>query len=159
MLHPRTTAFSLLSLVFVCLPAAAEGLPATVRACIGEADAMRRLACYDREVARVIAPPGTFAPAPESAEHAPEPLRSAPTAKATPSSAASHLTAKVSAVVQSGDNLIVTLESGDVWEQSAPATSQMNLTRGDTVQLDRESGGWFLTNRYGNNIQVRPRRP
>ena len=54
---------------------------------------------------------------------------------------------------QAGDNLVVTLDNGDVWEQSAPATSQLNLRPGDVVQLDRELGGWFLSNRYGDNIQ------
>jgi hypothetical protein len=70
-----------------------------------------------------------------------------------------HLTAKVNAVRQSGDTLIVTLDNGDVWEQSAPATSQLNLRPGDTVNLDREMASWFLSNRYGDSIQVRLRRP
>ena len=38
-----------------CLPAPSR-CRASVRACIGEADATQRLACYDREVARLIAP-------------------------------------------------------------------------------------------------------
>jgi hypothetical protein len=65
----------------------------------------------------------------------------------------------VSAVRQSGDNLVVTLDNGTVWEQSAPATSQLNLRPGDTVQVDREMASWFLSNRYGDNIQVRLRPP
>ncbi len=36
--------------------------------------------------------------------------------------------------------MVVTLDNGDVWEQSAPATSQLNLRSGDVVQLDRELG-------------------
>ncbi|HEY1898857.1 MAG TPA: hypothetical protein VGG49_03585 [Steroidobacteraceae bacterium] len=141
----------------MAVPAGADTLPASIRGCIGEADAARRLTCYDREVARLIAPPNTFAP---SATPAP-PATLAPPASVPPGAAPAapprHLTAKVSAARQSGDNLIVTLDNGDVWEQSAPATSQLNLRPGDTVQLDHEMASWFLSDRYGNNIQVRLR--
>jgi|HubBroStandDraft_1064217.scaffolds.fasta_scaffold183670_2 hypothetical protein len=152
--------------VVVAVPAGADTLPAAVRACIGEADAARRLACYDREVARVIAPPDTFAPAapaPASAAPALAPIPvPATTTSPAPGVAAApvrHLTAKVSAVRQAGDKLTVTLDNGDVWEQSGPATSQLNLRRGDTVKLDREMASWFLSNRYGDSIQVRLRQP
>jgi hypothetical protein len=152
-----------LFVVVLALPAGAEPLPASVRACIGEADAAQRLACYDREVARLIAPAGTFAPATVGAAAPGTSLApaSAPPlpAAAPPAAPPRHLSAKVSAVRQSGDNLLVTLDNGDVWEQSAPATSQLNLRPGDVVQLDRELGGWFLSNRYGDNIQVRLRQP
>jgi hypothetical protein len=140
----------------MAVAARADTLPASVRACIGEADAGRRLACYDREIARVIAPPDTFAPVGAA------PVPAAPAgANAPPPAvpAARHLTAKVSVVRQSGDTLIVTLDNGDVWEQSAPATSQLNLRPGETVNLDREMASWFLSNRYGDSIQVRLRRP
>ena len=159
----RKTILFGLYLVVLALPAGAEPLPASVRACIGEADAAQRLACYDREVARLIAPAGTFAPATAGAA-APAtvlaPAMAPPLpAAAPPAAPPRHLSAKVSAVRQSGDNLVVTLDDGDVWEQSAPATSQLNLRPGDVVQLDRELGGWFLSNRYGDNIQVRLRQP
>ena len=78
-----------------------------------------------------------------------------------PASAASprHFTATVSAVRQSGDNLVVSLDNGGVWEQSLPGTSQMNLRPGDVVKLDRSVGSWFLSNQYGDNIQVKQRQP
>jgi hypothetical protein len=162
---PGTRGSIFLGVVAVMLAASAgaDSLPASVRACIGEADATLRLACYDREVARLIAPAGTFAPA-AGAVTAPAatvtPVTSATLPAAVPPVEPSrHLSAKVSAVRQSGDNLIVTLDTGGVWEQSAPATSQLNLRPGDTVQLDRELGGWFLSNRYGDSIQVRLRQP
>jgi hypothetical protein len=143
----------------MAVPASADTLPARVRACIGEADPARRLTCYDREVARAIAPPDTFstaaavAPAAAAPPSAPLPLV-APAAKQ-----ARHLSAKVSALRQSGDQLVVTLDNGNVWEQSAPATSQLNLRPGETVQLDHEMASWFLSDRYGNSIQVRLRPP
>jgi hypothetical protein len=146
------------------LPAAADTLPATVRACIGEADAGRRLACYDREVARLIAPPDTFMPA-AAPQAPPTPAISTalpaapPPAVPPPAAAPRHLIAKVTAVHLAGDDVIVTLDNGDVWEQSAPATSQVNLRPGDVVHLDREMASWFLSNRYGDSIQVRLRQP
>lgn len=156
---PRNTFLSVFSIALVMsLPARADTLPASVRACIGEADATQRLNCYDREVARAIAPPGTFAAsaaaAPAAVTSPSSPLAAAPTA-----SQPRHLSAKVSAVHQSGDHLIVTLDNGNVWEQSAPATNQLNLRAGETVQLDRELASWFLSDRYGNNIQVKQRQP
>ena len=149
----RKVILSGLYVLVAAAPAGADQLPASVRSCIGEADAARRLACYDREVARLIAPADTFAPAtavaPAAATNVPGPV--------PPAAAARHLSAKVGAVRQSSDILVVTLDNGDVWEQSAPATSQLNLRPGDAVQLDRELGGWFLSNRYGDSVQVRLR--
>jgi hypothetical protein len=148
--RPRNMILCGLCAMVIAVPAMADTLPANVRACIGEADAGRRLTCYDREIARVIAPSDTLAAAPTSA----------PLPGVAPSVAqARHLTAKVSALRQSGEKLVVTLDNGNVWEQSAPATSQMNLRPGDTVQVDRELASWFLSDRYGNNVQVRLRQP
>jgi hypothetical protein len=162
----RNVILSGLYAVVLAVPAGADPLPVSVRACIGEADAAQRLACYDREVARLIAPAGTFAPAPAAGASAAGPAAAVAPATVPPSPAAAsqpgrprHLSVKVSVVRQSGDGLVVTLDNGDVWEQSAPATSQLNLRPGDVVQLDRELGGWFLSNRYGDNIQVRLHQP
>jgi hypothetical protein len=35
----------------------------------------------------------------------------------------------------------------------------VNVQPGDVVQLDHEMGGWFLSNRYGDSIQVKQRQP
>jgi hypothetical protein len=161
----RTMIVPVLLLASGVVPAGADTLPASVRACIGLADATERLACYDREVARLIAPAGTFAagpgPSPTAAAPATAPAPSIssvrPAASAPAAAPVRHLTAKVSAVHQSGDHLVVTLDDGNVWEQSAETTSQLTLRPGDVVQLDREMGGWFLSNRYGDTLQVRLR--
>ncbi len=50
----RNVILSGLYVLVVAAPAGADQLPPSVRSCIGEADAARRLACYDREVARLI---------------------------------------------------------------------------------------------------------
>lgn len=142
----------------VAVPAGAQMLPPTVRACIGVADAAERLACYDREVARLVAPAGTFAPS-GSVSSAPPMAVASAVPKVPATTATRHLSGKVSLVHQSTDHMVVTLESGDVWEQSAPATSQVNVHPGDVVHLDYEIGGWFLSNRYGDSIQVKRRQP
>ncbi len=169
MLALRPLLFAAVGALIVAAPAGADTLPATVRACIGEADAARRLACYDREVARLIAPADTFAtavsmaPAAPAAPIAPAVAAAAAVLPATPAAAPTgspkHFSAKVSAVRGSDDDLVVTLDNGDVWQQSAPGTSQLNLHPGDVVTVDHELGSWFLSNRYGDNIQVRLRKP
>jgi len=153
MWFPRNQTVSVMCLMVLALPAAADSLPPAVRACIGEADPARRLACYDREVARVIAPPGTFAPTTTTAAAA-SPLGT-PVTQPTPA----HVIGKVRTVHSSGDRLVVTLEDGSVWEQSAPATSELNLRSGDTAHVDHEMANWFLSDRYGNTVQVRLRQP
>ncbi len=153
MLGPRNMILCAWCALPIAVTAKADTLPPSVRACIGEADPGRRLACYDREVARVIAPPDTFAPV-AAAPAGAAPAR-ASVAAPLPTAPIRHRSAKVSAVRQSGDSLIVTLDNGEVWEQSAPATSQLNLHPGDTVTLDREMASWFLSNRYGDAVQVK----
>jgi hypothetical protein len=159
--------------VLMAVPAAADTVPPTIRACIGEADAARRLACYDREVARLIAPADTFAPVAAAAPAAPLPAPTSPAVVSTAPAAAiassqgaaaapgpaRHYSAKVSAVHQAGDELTVTLDNGEVWQQASAATSQLNLRPGDVVKMDREAGTWFLSNRYGDTIQVKLRQP
>jgi hypothetical protein len=68
----RSTRVPLLAWTLAVLPAltilpalAAESLPASVRACAAETDSLRRLVCYDREVARFPAPTANAASAPQ----------------------------------------------------------------------------------------------
>lgn len=66
----RLLAWTLAALAaLTALPAVAavESLPASVRACAAETDSLRRLVCYDREVARFPAPVANAAPAPSTA--------------------------------------------------------------------------------------------
>jgi hypothetical protein len=165
---PRNKILCALCAMVMVVSAKADTLPASVRACIGEADPGRRLSCYDREIARLIAPPDTFPPAVRAPASPAPALATPPAAVITtepapnppaPTAPIRHLTAKVTAVRQSGDKLVVTLDNGAVWEQSGAATSQLNLRPGDTVKLDREMASWFLSNRYGDSIQVRLRQP
>src|ERR1700729_201275 len=91
---PRTTVFLAICAAVAAVPASADSLPASVRACIGEADPARRLTCYDREVARAIAPPDTFSAAETVAPTVATPP-SAPVVAASTPAPPRHVTAKV----------------------------------------------------------------
>ena len=52
-----------LSLGSLAAPVLAQGVPAGLRACTAQKDSVRRLACYDREMARLTAPPPSAAAA------------------------------------------------------------------------------------------------
>lgn len=67
---------------------AAEALPPSLRACMSESDASQRLACFDRESARLVQP---SAPTARKADPAPAPVaaaQSAPSVAAAPAAAA-----------------------------------------------------------------------
>jgi hypothetical protein len=151
-------------------PAWADSLPPSVRACAAVADALQRLECYDREVARAsaISPPApmagpanpapTPAPAPAPAptvatapvlpaavSPAVPPAPAAPAVAAAPAATAKHLAARVSKVDHYGSEITVHLDNGQVWQQSQPADRDLNLHPGDAVTLDRELGSWWLS--------------
>jgi hypothetical protein len=64
-----------------------ESLPASVRACAAETDSLRRLMCYDREVARFPAPVAKAAPTPQTEATTIAPAQAAPAPRATPTPA------------------------------------------------------------------------
>lgn len=67
----RGVAWSMIAVLPLCgiaTGAAVQNVPASLRACTAEADSARRLACYDRAMARRSAPPS---PSPQSAAAAP----------------------------------------------------------------------------------------
>jgi len=67
--------------------AAVESLPASVRACAAETDSLRRLMCYDREVARFPAPVAKAAPAPQTEATTIAPAQAPPAPQVTPTPA------------------------------------------------------------------------
>jgi hypothetical protein len=87
----RSTRVCLLAWALVVVPAlaalpafaAVESLPASVRACAAETDSLRRLMCYDREVARFPAPVAN-APAPQTGATTIAPAQAAPAPQVTP---------------------------------------------------------------------------
>ena len=91
----RSTRVWLLAWALVVLPAlaalpafaAVESLPASVRACAAETDSLRRLMCYDREVARFPAPLAKAAPTPQTEATTTAPAQAAPAPRVTPTPA------------------------------------------------------------------------
>lgn len=75
----RTTLSTLcaLSLGSLAAPVLAQSVPAGLRACTAESDSARRLACYDREMARLTAPPPSAAAAAAPPAQAGQPLQPA----------------------------------------------------------------------------------
>jgi hypothetical protein len=91
----RSTRVRLLAWALAVLPAlaalpafaAVESLPASVRACAAETDSLRRLMCYDREVARFPAPVAKATPGPQTEATTIAPAQAAPAPQVTPTPA------------------------------------------------------------------------
>jgi hypothetical protein len=152
--------------VFVMVPIAhAEALPASVRACAQESDSLKRLVCYDREVARYTNQPAAGAP---SGGPPPPALKQQPSPQSPPSSVgdtaqaaavtpttARHISAKIVKVEDFPDEVIVHLDNGQVWQQLEEATTAVNLHAGDTVTIDREMAAYWLSAKGGSVMKVR----
>jgi hypothetical protein len=171
---------SALILALLLAPAArAESVPASVRACTLETDSLKRLICFDREVARYSdqpstgdakqAPPGgpstrDLRSQPTTPKVPPGPPREdrsdpadQPTAPAAPAAAAGprHIAARIVSIENFPDALVVHLDNNQVWEQIQEASADVNLHTGDTVSIDRELGSFWLSGRNGVAIKVK----
>ena len=185
--RPRMALGALLGCVItsstVATVARAEALPASVRACASETDSLKRLICFDREVARYPdASAGASAPAPAAKAAvatpaiAPPPGAAPPPAVAPPSAAASasaasptspppasladkqpaHVTAHVASVENRRGSLVLLLDNGQVWEQTQEAAADMNLHAGDAVTIDKGLlGTYWLGGRSDAVIKVK----
>jgi hypothetical protein len=173
----------LCSVVFYALavaPAArAESVPASVRACILETDSLKRLICFDREVARYSDQPATgdskqVPPAgppardlrsqPTTPKVLPGPPREdrsdsgdQPTA-AAPAKSPRHIAARVLSIENFPDALVVHLDNDQVWQQIQEAPADVNLHAGDTVSIDRELGSFWLSGSNGVAIKVKQKK-
>jgi len=136
-----------LALMVSALPglASAEALPASVAACATLTDVLQRLACYDREVARFThEPPTTVAKGGISAIAPTTPAPSAPPAVSAPSKAEPlRVVARIVGIEGHGDDLIVRLDNGQVWEQTQKAEATLGLRPGDRVTIDKGLGGTY----------------
>jgi len=152
---------TVIGIVFACalVPGAwADPLPAGVQACASETDADKRLACYDREAARIVVPatppkakvvPGSTPPVASPAPDArPVILTTDPAQKAQ------HLTAHVVHIEYSADEMRVQLDNDQVW-RTVPDSVRISLREGDAVELDRQWGSWWLAGPHGRAIEVR----
>ncbi|HEY6921850.1 MAG TPA: hypothetical protein VI653_00155 [Steroidobacteraceae bacterium] len=159
----------------VVSPAFPQTLPASVIACADEADVLKRLSCYDHEVARYRTAPAR----PPSAATPPiagEPVASATVSpedaaadfgmngelkrkegSATPQPAKlSKLTARVASVSNrpTGEG-IYTLEGGQVWVE-AESASHLPLRPGEQVTIKRGAlGAFYLSSARVRGLRVK----
>lgn len=141
--------------------AAAEDAGALLRACRGEKDDTKRLACYDREIDRVDGQPvagstASAASATPAAPAAPEPTaeerfghtgamnREEADRKKEEPRQLSELHATVTEIWTRADGLMVlTLDNGQIWKQIRP-DSHFRLKAGEKVKIQPAALGSFL---------------
>lgn len=156
----RMTVATLCALPFggLAAPVLAQNVSAGLRACTAERDSARRLACYDREMARLATPP---APAPAAAPTppaAPPAQASAPhhlTWKIFDGGSSSRVTARVASLDRWPDAMVLHLDNGQVWQQIGRASGDLSLQVGDSVTIEKHLGSYWLSSRHVSNMQVR----
>lgn len=124
------------------LPVRADSaLPHSLQACAQEPDDSRRLACYDREMARLAAaPPAAVTPAPapspdKSFGLTPEQQRQREPRATREKVVPQTLSSTVSAVSsQSDGRLVITLANGQVWVQGE-AYEVFRVNVGDAISI------------------------
>jgi len=164
--------------------ARADSVPASIRACALESDSLKRLVCFDREVARYSGQPST-GDAKQMPPAAPPDLRAQPTTPkvppgspredqsgsadqpAAPAAAAAapapvklprHIAARIVSIESFPDTIVVHLDNQQVWEQIQEASADVNLHAGDAVSIDREMGSYWLSGSGGTAIKVRQKK-
>lgn len=156
--------------------AAAQGLPPELRQCMAETADAVRLACFDREAARLATEPGLATAAATSAATPPVPAPPALTpeqrfglrgdvARETlereraAKQELDRLEAKVTGVAlgPTGD-WVVTLDNGQVWAQ-VPSGMRFTIRVGDPVTISPAAlGSYLLAVESGRSVRVRRRR-
>ena len=181
----RMTWWSLVSVLPLCAAAGvafAQTVPPGLRACTRESDSLRRLVCYDKEMARLMAQPAAAPPAPGSAAPSPAPAFIAappqPQSTAAPAAASaarqpatstplksawkaftggpsSHLTAHIASMDRWPNAMVLHLDNGQVWEQIGQSSGDLTLQVGDSVTIEKHFGSYWLSSRHVSNMQVR----
>jgi hypothetical protein len=149
----RLVGRSLCRVVLTCVlfPATvlAQTIPPVLDACSAEPDGGKRLACYDREIARLhkLVPASAPAPTVDSTPSSPEASFGMTEAlernSGTQPKQLDELTGRITALsYKTSDKVIVTLENGQTWEQAEPE-AHLALRSGDTVTIRRGMLGAF----------------
>jgi hypothetical protein len=144
-------------------PAAwAQTVPASVRACTLETDSLKRLVCFDKEVARYTGQqPSTQGAAPSRDPVSPSVATTtslpAPAPDAAAPSKPQHIAAHIVSIENFPDAMIVHLDNAQVWEQIQEASADVNLHTGDSVSIDREMGSYWLSG-SGAPMKVRQKK-
>jgi hypothetical protein len=153
----RVFACSALIYALAAAPAArAESVPASVRACTLETDSLKRLICFDKEVARYSDQPSTG----DAKQVSPGDAKQVPPAdaKQAPGASPKHIAARIVSVETFPDALVVHLDNGQVWQQIQEAPADVNLHAGDTVSIDRELGSFWLAGSSGVAMKVKQKK-
>lgn len=156
----------------------AQGLPPSVAACAEETDVLKRLSCFDREVARyrpqpraAVAPSGAPPPAPAIAPPAMAPAEAPAAAQAATATAVAPVGAvatppgksvdpvasgaRIIAIDTYPDGVVLHLDNGQVWQEDEDTPVDLGLRVGDTVTLERVVGAYWVTGRHGATAKVR----
>jgi 3-oxoacyl-ACP reductase-like protein len=148
------------------LAAHAQALPPAVLHCAQEQDALKRLECYDKAVAnsggQASAPAAPRSRTESAASPSAAVLASPPAPAPVPSPPAAaqqprHISSRIRSIRPFPDNVIVTLENGQVWEQVQASDSALNLQPGQSVSIDRQLGDYWLSVGGREAVKVRER--
>ena len=155
--------------VTLLLPRAvrADSLPASVAACAAEHDVRKRLACYDREVARFapvppVAPVPSVAPVQPAAEVAAATAaagagESKVTSGAQGATEPRHIAARIVSIERYPDEIVLHLDNGQIWQQVQTTDADPSLHPGDAVTIDLSLGSYWLSGRSGTAVKVKRR--
>ena len=134
---------------------ALDKVPETLRACVEEEDDALRLACYDREVAKLgsmpaDAPSVAAAQVPQRTE---EEAFGQPPLKLDPNEQLMEITATVTKIQKGAGIVTVWLDNSQIWQQKY--SGSFLIREGDKVTVKKKSlGGYRLENR-GRRIDVK----
>jgi hypothetical protein len=132
----------------------AEVIPPSLDACSAEADGTKRLACYDREIARLHKPAADSTPAATQERFG---MTEALERKSgTQPKQLDELTGRITGVsYKTSDEVIITLENGQTWEQAEPE-AHLSLRPGDTVTIHRGMlGAFYLSSDRIHGLRVK----
>lgn len=146
--------------VLIALDAGAQSLPPAVAACAEETDVLKRLSCFDREVAPYLSHPAQAAPAAQatspagtaSATAAPPHPASPP---AAPVDTTRHIQARIVGIETYPDGIVVHLDNGQVWREVEDTPVDLRLRAGDTVTIERLMGSYWISGHNGTAAKVR----
>jgi hypothetical protein len=161
----------------------ADPLPASARSCATLTDPAERLACYDREAERPAGQasrassdqsasdccasasggePHSSAAAQASSQSPAAQSGTDAKSAAAVSGAGAHtrpgsraVNARVLRIEHSQGGLLLSLDNGQVWQEVQQTAGDLSLRPGDTVQIQRHFGSFFLTGPHVRDMSVR----
>lgn len=145
-----------------CAGVQAQTLPAALQVCADDPEDRQRLACYDREIAKLRAlpnAPDVAAPSPTAAFGLRGPITTQEKTRQAEQQSLDQIIARIAHLdTQPRGEYILTLDNDQVWEQTSAASSY-HLAIGEQVTIKRGLLGSFtLINSSRRTISVTRRR-